>query len=52
MRVALGGVATGVFTNSSDLWERIHKAGALTGDRVWRFPLWQAYTKNVTGSYF
>ncbi|XP_075222712.1 cytosol aminopeptidase-like isoform X2 [Lycorma delicatula] len=48
MRIALGGTATGVFTNSSVLWQRIHRAGALTGDRVWRFPLWEAYSKRVT----
>lgn len=49
MRIALGGVATGVFTNSSQLWNELAQAGAYTGDRVWRFPLWKSYTKDVTG---
>lgn len=26
----------------------MQKAGALTGDRVWRLPLWKYYTKKVT----
>ena len=49
MRIALGGVATGVFTNSGPLWKELLSAGAYTGDRVWRFPLWKCYSKNVTG---
>lgn len=48
MRIALGGGATGVFTNSSELWEQLRCAGTYTGDRVWRFPLWQLYTKRMT----
>ncbi|TRY66250.1 hypothetical protein DNTS_006734 [Danionella cerebrum] len=39
MDVALGSAATGVFTNSDWLWERLHKASIVTGDRVWRMPL-------------
>ncbi|XP_071449110.1 cytosol aminopeptidase-like isoform X2 [Hetaerina americana] len=48
MRVALGTAATGVFTNSSVLWQRLESAGATTGDRVWRFPLWKQYTKEMS----
>lgn len=48
MRVALGGLATGVFTNSNELWKTLSQAGAYTGDRVWRFPLWKCYSKIVT----
>ncbi|XP_046385180.1 cytosol aminopeptidase-like isoform X2 [Ischnura elegans] len=48
MRVALGSAATGVFTNSSCLWQKLECAGALTGDRVWRFPLWKHYTKEIS----
>ncbi|XP_060772539.1 cytosol aminopeptidase [Neoarius graeffei] len=50
MDVALGSAATGVFTNSDWLWERLHKASAITGDRVWRMPLFQHYTRQVTES--
>ncbi|XP_051993577.1 cytosol aminopeptidase [Xyrauchen texanus] len=48
MDVALGSAATGVFTNSDWLWERLHKASIVTGDRVWRMPLFQHYTKQIT----
>ncbi|KAM9449939.1 cytosol aminopeptidase [Clarias gariepinus] len=50
MDVALGSAATGVFTNSDWLWERLHKASVITGDRVWRMPLFQHYTRQVTES--
>ena len=49
MAVALGAGATGVFTNSSKLWNRMHEAGHISGDRVWRMPLWNIYSKQVTG---
>lgn len=45
---ALGNGASGVWTNSNELWTQICKAGAVTGDRVWRFPLWKLYSDNVT----
>ncbi|XP_012220482.1 cytosol aminopeptidase [Linepithema humile] len=48
MRVALSNSATGVFTNDSNLYETLRNAGAITGDRVWRFPLWQHFTDEVT----
>uniref|UniRef100_A0A8C2ZLQ6 Cytosol aminopeptidase n=1 Tax=Cyclopterus lumpus TaxID=8103 RepID=A0A8C2ZLQ6_CYCLU len=48
--VALGSAATGVFTNSDWLWEQLHKASVVTGDRVWRMPLFQHYTRQVTDS--
>ncbi|XP_055640892.1 cytosol aminopeptidase-like [Toxorhynchites rutilus septentrionalis] len=45
---ALGGAASGVFANSDFLWKQMQKAGAITGDRVWRMPLWKYYTHKVT----
>ncbi|CAL8272241.1 unnamed protein product [Gadus morhua 'NCC'] len=50
MDVALGSAATGVFSNSDWLWERLHQASMVTGDRVWRMPLFQHYTRQVTDS--
>ncbi|CAK6973967.1 cytosol aminopeptidase [Scomber scombrus] len=50
MDVALGSAATGVFTNSDWLWAQLHKASVVTGDRVWRMPLFQHYTRQVTDS--
>lgn len=52
IRIALGGAATGVFSNSSTLWQQLHQAGAVTGDRVWRFPLWDHFTKRMTGTVY
>ena len=49
MRIALGGAATGVFSNSTAMFEKLQQAGSLTGDRVWRMPLWQYYTNQMTG---
>ncbi|OPJ70955.1 cytosol aminopeptidase [Patagioenas fasciata monilis] len=48
MDVALGSAATGVFTNSSWLWSHLYEASIVTGDRVWRMPLFEHYTKQVT----
>uniref|UniRef100_A0A0A1WUL4 Cytosol aminopeptidase n=1 Tax=Zeugodacus cucurbitae TaxID=28588 RepID=A0A0A1WUL4_ZEUCU len=48
MRNALDEAACGIFTNSEILWQQIKHASMHTGDRVWRFPLWDYYTRNVT----
>nr|XP_024215432.1 cytosol aminopeptidase-like isoform X2 [Halyomorpha halys] len=48
MRIALGGVLSGVFSTSTPMWEELRKAGSVTGDRVWRFPLVNAYSKSLT----
>lgn len=48
VRRALGSAASGVFTNSQTMWKQVRKAGIITGDRVWRLPLWRFYTKKVT----
>lgn len=45
---AFGGGATGIFSNSHYIWKQFQKAGSLTGDRMWRLPLWQYYKKLVT----
>ncbi|XP_037932299.1 cytosol aminopeptidase-like, partial [Teleopsis dalmanni] len=44
----LGGGATAIFSNSHYIWKQFQKAGSLTGDRMWRFPLWRFYKKLVT----
>ncbi|XP_061439423.1 cytosol aminopeptidase isoform X3 [Rhineura floridana] len=57
MDIALGSAATGVFTNSRQLWNHLYEvtlqhrsteASILTGDRVWRMPLFEHYTKQIT----
>eukprot|EP00099_Drosophila_melanogaster_P021115 NP_648244.1 Sperm-Leucylaminopeptidase 1 [Drosophila melanogaster] len=47
MRQSLDEAACGVFTNSEILWQQIKHASMHTGDRVWRFPLWNFYSKAV-----
>merc|ERR1712200_140717 len=43
--VALGTGATGVFASSSKDFKVLESAGVNTGDRVWRMPLWDHYSK-------
>ncbi|ALC43790.1 S-Lap4 [Drosophila busckii] len=45
---AFGGGATSIFSNSHYIWKQFQRAGSLTGDRVWRLPLWHYYKKQVT----
>uniref|UniRef100_A0A2I3HY58 Cytosol aminopeptidase n=1 Tax=Nomascus leucogenys TaxID=61853 RepID=A0A2I3HY58_NOMLE len=47
MDVALGSGTTGLFTNSSWLWNKLFEASIETGDRVWRMPLFKHYTGQV-----
>jgi aminopeptidase len=48
MAVALGSACSGVFTNSETFWQDMQKAGTRSGDRVWRMPVFNHYTKGVT----
>uniref|UniRef100_A0A1B0AIZ5 Cytosol aminopeptidase n=1 Tax=Glossina pallidipes TaxID=7398 RepID=A0A1B0AIZ5_GLOPL len=45
----LGAGATGIFSNSHYIWKQFQKAGSLTGDRMWRLPLWRYYKQLVAG---
>ncbi|XP_058821444.1 cytosol aminopeptidase-like isoform X2 [Topomyia yanbarensis] len=47
VKVALGDCVAGVFSTSSKLWEQIHEAGAESGDRVWRLPLFKHYSEQM-----
>ncbi|XP_044536005.1 cytosol aminopeptidase [Gracilinanus agilis] len=47
MDIALGSAATGVFTNSSWLWTKLFEASTETGDRMWRMPLFEHYTRQI-----
>ncbi|XP_049819458.1 cytosol aminopeptidase-like [Aethina tumida] len=51
MKHSLGAAASGVFSNSEALWEYLLAASMHTGDRVWRFPLWEHFTKLVAGHH-
>lgn len=48
--VALGSGAAGVFTNSAKMWMILQRAGMGTGDRVWRLPLFNHYSKQILKS--
>ena len=43
MVIALGGVTTGAFSNNTELWNILDRAGAVSGDRLWRLPLYTEY---------
>ncbi|KAH8237110.1 hypothetical protein KR038_004261 [Drosophila bunnanda] len=44
----LGESAAGLFTNSNFVAKQFEKAGSVTGDRVWRLPLWRYFKQLVT----
>ncbi|XP_044738455.1 cytosol aminopeptidase-like [Chrysoperla carnea] len=46
-RHLLGSSSTACFSNSENMWKQIHKAGIITGDRLWRLPLWKFYKRKV-----
>ncbi|KAJ8723080.1 hypothetical protein PYW08_002992 [Mythimna loreyi] len=46
--MATGGGAFGCFSNSEEAWHAVQCAGALAGDRPWRFPLWHYFHKQIT----
>lgn len=45
--IALGDQHAGLFTNNDELAERIAQAGEGVGEKVWRFPLGDAYDKQL-----
>jgi len=45
--VALGHEHAGIFSNNDDLAAKLSKAGAETGDKVWRMPLHKNYDKLI-----
>ena len=44
---ALGHHASGLFTNDEDLCQRLLAAGEITGERLWRLPLWPEYRQQI-----
>ncbi|XP_034478465.1 cytosol aminopeptidase [Drosophila innubila] len=43
----LGASSTGLWTNKSALWKQFKKAGSVTGDRMWRLPLWNYFRQLI-----
>ncbi|XP_068617233.1 cytosol aminopeptidase-like [Battus philenor] len=46
--LATGGGAFGCFSTGDEAWGALQHAGALSGDRPWRFPLWHYYQRQLT----
>jgi len=49
--IALGNHATGLFSNKDKLAEEILSAGDEAGDRAWRLPMWESYTKQLKSNF-
>src|SRR3546814_1348935 len=47
MVISLGHEYAGVFSNDDKLAEQLTAAGTATGDLLWRFPLGEAYDKQI-----
>lgn len=45
--VALGPHAIGLMSNDDELSDRLLRAGAVTGERTWRLPLWEPYREMI-----
>lgn len=45
--VSLGSIYAGLFSNNDKLSKRLSEAGESTGEKVWRFPLGDAYDKMI-----
>lgn len=49
--VALGGVASGLFSNTPALARALLAAGEQSGDRAWELPLWPDYDENIKSEF-
>lgn len=49
--VALGAHASGLFTRDDKLAGQLTAAGEVSGDYLWRLPLWEEYEEEVKGTF-
>ncbi|MET0378342.1 MAG: leucyl aminopeptidase [Spongiibacteraceae bacterium] len=49
--VALGGHASGLFSNQDDFALELLDAGRAVGDRAWQLPLWEDYQKGLDTNF-
>jgi leucyl aminopeptidase len=49
--VALGNVATGLFSNDDRLAQELLEAGESAWDRAWRLPLWDDYDEQIKSPF-
>lgn len=47
MIYTLDGSASGCYSNNDELYCRLEAASSITGDRIWRMPLWKFYEDRV-----
>jgi leucyl aminopeptidase len=51
IRTALGSHASGLFANDDELATRLLAAGARSGDRAWRLPVWDDYQQGLRSNF-
>ncbi len=49
--VALGSVASGLFSNDDKLAQELLAAGEHSGDRAWRMPVWEEYQEQLKSNF-
>jgi leucyl aminopeptidase len=49
--IALGGHATGLFSNSDEFADELLAAGIKSGDRAWHMPLWDEYQGQLDSNF-
>lgn len=49
--IALGNVATGLFSNDDTLADALLEAGQTSWDRVWRMPVWDDYQEQLKSNF-
>lgn len=40
-----------VWARNDYIWDHINYAGAVTGDRMWRYPLFKDFHNKITGTW-
>ena len=49
--IALGNHASGLFSDNDELAGELLKAGEASGDRAWRLPVWDDYSKQLDSNF-
>jgi leucyl aminopeptidase len=49
--IALGHVATGLFSNDDRLADELLESGEQAGDRAWRMPVWEDYQEQLKSNF-
>jgi leucyl aminopeptidase len=49
--IALGGVASGLFSNQDQLARELFEAGEYSNDKAWQMPLWDEYQQQLDSNF-